>query len=208
MFSKSVVRSRKQIIKGLLTRAFSRSQEDGEKMQLLIEWRLAACNYENTKALRQFTSDYQLDDMRNYVSTGSRGLDAFNFISMLEGRDDTLTDAAVEKRIEDMARMHDMVRFFKNSEIVVDLDAIRREQYLADPKSPILFELPETQPSQRSPLDTVYTKSTKTPAYMKPLSEIDAMVDWDDGTGGSGKGAKKERRQTHGFETAPKPTLH
>ena len=170
MFSKSVVRSRKTIIKGLLTRAFERGgAEEQEKMQLLIDWRLAACNHLNNQALRRFDDTYKASDMRGMVSTGSRGLDAFNWLSIIEGRNDTLTDAAFEKRIKDMEHMHYWSRFFKNSKIEVDLEALAKVAFLSDPKSPILFDLPKTQPIQRSAHDVVHIKSAIEPNYMRPL---------------------------------------
>lgn len=209
MFSKPAVRSRAKIIKGLLTRAFERGGEkEREQMQLLIEWRLAACRHSNNKALKQFASDYKLDDMRNYVPSGSRGIDAYNWISVIEDRDDFLTDASMDKKIADIERMHHVARFFKNSEIIVDLEKLKIDSYNKNPNAPIIFDLPQTKPSQRSSLDMVYMKSTETPSYLKTLSEIDSKIDSDEGSGGGSKGVRKEHRQTHGFQTALKPTFH
>ncbi|NQZ13225.1 MAG: hypothetical protein HRT94_00175 [Alphaproteobacteria bacterium] len=212
MFSKPAVRSRKKIIKGLLSRAFDRGgAAEQEKMQLLIDWRLAACRHSNEKALQEFSSDYKLDDMRNYVSSGSRGIDAFNWLSVIDGRNDFLSDmsdAQRKQKIADMERMHYMVRFFKNSEIQVDLEALRKAATRKDPNAPIMVDPANALSTPCRDRGVVYTKSFETPAYLKPLSEIDAMVDDNDGGGGSGKSAKKERRQTVSFATAPKATFH
>lgn len=178
MFSKEAVRSRKDIQKGLLRRAFQRGGvEAREQMQLLIEWRLAACRHSNEKALDAFSDNYKLDELGAYASSGSRALDAFNWIATIEGRNDRLADMSAEqaeKRIADMARMHDMVRFFKNSEIVVDREALAKAAMRRNPHAPILVDLPRMQPGQRSEQDPVHAKSFETPAYLKTLAEIDA----------------------------------
>jgi hypothetical protein len=132
-------------------------------MQLLIDWRLAACQHANRKAYREFSQNYKLDDMRNIVSTGSRGLDAFNWIATLDGRDDRLTDAEFDKRVKEMERMHHISRFFKNSEIKVDLFALAKKAFLSNPKSPIYFDLPQTELLQRDANDPVYSKVSDDP---------------------------------------------
>lgn len=99
MFSKPAVRSSKQIQKGLLKRAFERGGEvEQEKMQLRIDWCLAKSRHCNEKALQEFSSDYKLDDMRNYVPSGSRGIDAFNWISVIEDRNNFLMDMSDAER--------------------------------------------------------------------------------------------------------------
>jgi hypothetical protein len=169
MFQRSAVRSREKIIKGLLTRAFERGgQEEQEKMELLIDWRLAACNYSNKKAALSFRQDYKLSDMKGFVSTGSRGLDAFNWISAMEGRSDTLLDADFERKIKNMEVLHHWVRFFRNSEIQVDLDALKKAQIRSNPRSPIMVDLPALQLCQRDPEDAVYARSLADPSYMSP----------------------------------------
>jgi len=178
MISKQYTRSRKTIIKGLLTRAFAKSQNAGERMELLIDWRLAACNHDNRKAMRNFQTDYKLSDMKGHVSSGSRGIDAFNWVSVLEGRNDSLSDVMFEEKIKEMERMHYISRFFKNSEIKVDLEELLKASRNSNPAAPIHFDLPETQLNQRHPDELVYTKSYEQPSYMtKTLAEIDAQVD-------------------------------
>jgi hypothetical protein len=170
MFQKSAVRSREKIIKGLLTRAFERGgQEEQEKMELLIDWRLAACRHSNNKAVLNFSQNYKLSDMRGVVSTGSRGLDAFNWISTMEGRSDTLLDVGFEQKIKNMAVLHHWVRFFRNSEIQVDLDALKNAQIRSNPRSPIMVDLPALKLCQRDPEDAVYARSLADPLYMSPV---------------------------------------
>lgn len=173
MFSRPTVRSRKQIQKGLLRRAFERGgAEAREKMQLLIEWRIAACRHSNEQALQAFSDDYRLDDMQNYVSSGSRGIDAFNWIATIEGRDDRLANMsqeAAEKRIKMMEIMHHWARHG----IVVDREALAKAAMRRDPNAPILVDLPKTQPCQRSEHDPVHVRSFEKPVYLKTLQEID-----------------------------------
>ena len=178
MFSTSAVRSREDIKEGLLTRAFERGgASERDKMQLLIEWRIAACRHSNEKAAQTFSEEYKVAEASHYMGSGSRGIDAFNWLATIEGRDDRLADISVEqfeKKIADMAHMHDMVRFFKNSEIVVDIEAIRREKSRRDPNSPIIVKAPDNLPARRSKDDPVYVRETEKPVYLKTLAEIDA----------------------------------
>lgn len=176
------VRSRETIIQGLLTRAFAKSQEEGERMELLIEWRLAACRHANRVVLQEFSSNYKLKQFSEIGTTGSRGLDAFSWLSVIEGRDDTLTDEVFEKRIAEMERMHYVSRFFKNSKIKVDLEALVKSSKNSDPDAPIIVDVPQTLPNLRSSYDAVHVKSNEQPAFMThTLDEIDAWVnDYND----------------------------
>lgn len=154
-----------------MSRAFDRGGvQEQEKMQLLIDWRLASCKYENDQAFRAFTESYKIDDMRNIVPTGSRGLDAYNWLSVLDNRNDFLRDEDYEAKLKEMERMHHVSRFFKNSQIKVDLHALKRQSQLANPQAPITFDIPETQPGQRNDEDAVYFKSNEVPAYLKLLN--------------------------------------
>lgn len=107
-----------------------------------------------------------------------------------------------------MERLHHMARFFKNSEIKVDLEALYKEAARKNPASPIMVDPEMVLSTPCRDRGVVYRKSFETPAYLKSLSEIDSMVDGNDGSGGGGKGAKKERRPNHRFEAAPKAIFH
>lgn len=138
-------------------------------MKLLIDWRLASCRHENEQAFRAFTECYKLDDMRQIEPTGSRGLDAYNWLSVIGNRNEFLRDGCSEVKLREMERMHHVSRFFKNSQIKVDLDVLKRQSQKADPRAPIIFDLPVNQCGQRSSEDAVYFKGDKVSAYSKPL---------------------------------------
>jgi hypothetical protein len=89
LFQKNVVRSVKEIQASLLSRAFERGgEEEREKMQLLIEWRMAACHHENDLALEALENDYNLEAFNRTDFERSRGIKAHNLIAHLEGRKD------------------------------------------------------------------------------------------------------------------------
>ena len=91
MFSKQAVRSVQEIRKGLLSRAFKRGgRPEYEKMKLLIEWRLAATRHYAERSLQAFEDQYRAEEFNRGHRSDSRGIDAFNFVAHIEGREDRL----------------------------------------------------------------------------------------------------------------------
>lgn len=187
-FSNPIV-SREEIKESLIARASKRG-DDLDRIELLIEWRLAACNYFGSETAKSFYSDYKLSDMQGHVSSGSRGIDAFNWVSVIEGRNDTLSDAGFEQRIKEMERMHHISRFFKNSQIKIDLNELVRQARNSTPNAPMYFDLPASQLNQRSDSDMVYEKGYNEPSYTREtLQQIDARAEEDY----SSSGEKRKR---------------
>lgn len=150
MFSKATVRSSKEIQRGLLKRAFERGgKPEQEKMQLLIEWRLAACHHANEKALFAFEDKYNAEAFNKTPQEDSRWMNATNFIAHAEGREDRLRFTTHEERVAILkaqikADQPAVDRHNKLMDIIwnapkFDLKAIRNSR----PDAPIEVDLPE-----------------------------------------------------------------
>lgn len=164
MFSAPAVRSRKEIQRGLLKRAFERGGEpEREKMKLLIEWRIAACHHANEQALLDFEDTYNAEAFNQTKQESSRWMNATNFIAHAEGRDErlrftTYDDYVAALKAQIKADQPAVDRHNKLMDIILnapqfDLKAIRNSRPGApieiDPPQPVLHD-------RRSDSDPVY----------------------------------------------------
>lgn len=152
MFSRPAVRSVEEIKQGLLSRAFARGgQKEYEKMELLIEWRLAQVRHEAQQTIEALDQEYRLSEFENCGPTQSRGIYAFNLVAHIEGRKDRLHDDYAAERIKHMKRWEEVKLLIKKS-IMVDLDSLKRKS----PDAPIEIDHTPMLPDQRSMNDPVY----------------------------------------------------
>lgn len=181
MFSKPAVRSSKEIQRGLLKRAFERGgKPEQEKMQLLIEWRLAACHHANEKALFAFEDKYNADAFNQTKQEDSRWMNATNFIAHSEGCDDRLRFTTYEDRVAALkaqikADQPAVDRHNKLMDIILnapkfDLKAIRNSRPGApieiDPPQPVLH-------NRRSEHDPVYQVQREQPAERQEVGSTE-----------------------------------
>lgn len=128
-------RSVEEIKSGLLRRAFNRGgQKEREKMELLIEWRLAACRHSNRQALKKWRNDCKLDSFDKEEADDSRWLNARNLVAHIEGRRDRLrgvspndnndlrdiVKAEVARRAEGVKRHNDVMDVILNAPQLVE----------------------------------------------------------------------------------------
>lgn len=92
MFSKRATRqSNAERKKRLLKKAFERGGEEArDKMDLLIEWRLALTRHEASKTSEQMEKKYKLEEFNATDFEDSRYLSASNLVAHIEGRPERL----------------------------------------------------------------------------------------------------------------------
>lgn len=138
----TVIRSRKEIIRSILHRAFEENR--GAEAILLIQWRKAAANHEAENGIAALEAKLNLLEFNQHKSTGSRALDAFNLKQHIEEQSNP---EKAKHRLRDESQV--VKKTFQNllaeSDIRVDISFLQAHLKYSDNLALVRNETPDGQ---------------------------------------------------------------